>query len=961
MAEKNGLPFFVRLLKWLISLLFTIVLLVLLLYGFIYLVFKIDTFAVIKELKILNQEVNESSLVVNPYSESDLTSAKNKAELSSLVQEEITFTDKEFASFLNNEIQTSTTSLTFSLGSSTLNLSDYNVSVKQIQFTPNEKDTVLTNFNAILKMDLSKLKSDYFSSFPLSIVGNALPDSIYVSATCELKNQPNGNYEYSIEPLSLTINNLSSTETTDIFNTLNKFVNFGNTDEFCSAICSSFANVLIGNDTNEGIYYTLKNLSSIYHAQSYSFEKIDNNNCFVIKTTYSEPDYYITYKNVDNLVNNNYIGYKETDTKSIVLNPVSKNGYEFLGWFENDTKQVKEINPADKKDVTLYAHFEIITYTITYNLKGGVFNETPKETYTIETETFNLPKPTKSDDEFEGWLGTNLTEKTKDVKIEKGTFGNLKFTARYYNDEKTVSIYVDGSLLTTQTVEAYTSYSIDETFNLDDYYLYGYSIQEWYSDENCTTEFTTINSVTKDFSIYGKTEYIVEDINFYPYIEEFNNAVSSKIVEINDRSEFVSWINYINFYHIDSSNIKIKITYCSSSTSQNLIDECTSAFSDFKALSSSLLKINLTSSSSALNGYATLSFNGEEWENYEEIYASETLYAPENEKSNYILEQEAYANEMNYPKTRDESYIFRIEKVSRTISGIKNTEQLLYALEHGYKPICIENSNADKMYKKAKEILRDICDDNMTNIQKLQAIYEYLALNVSYDYYAAEYHQSHTNEGMNKYDSWAVEGVFNNHKAVCEGYAKALLLMAKIENIPTIVVSGDGHEWNKVYIDGAWYGIDATHADSKLNLNTTTSVEMFTYQQFLFTDSFKTEKGYTATNFTDDKYKATTTFNIYNQMEINGTTLFLSKDDSEEVNKNKFATILNNTASYLSKTSEYYTIEFVIEKDSGITLETLVNYYNKDAKRKITSLSNYIKSVTTNGDTCYTLLIKTNN
>ena len=48
---------------------------------------------------------------------------------------------------------------------------------------------------------------------------------------------------------------------------------------------------------------------------------------------------------------------------------------------------------------------------------------------------------------------------------------------------------------------------------------------------------------------------------------------------------------------------------------------------------------------------------------------------------------------------------------------------------------------------------------------------------------------------------------------VCDGYAKAYLLMCKKAGIPVYRVTNDNHAWNAIKLDGQWYYIDCTWDD----------------------------------------------------------------------------------------------------------------------------------------------------
>ena len=112
----------------------------------------------------------------------------------------------------------------------------------------------------------------------------------------------------------------------------------------------------------------------------------------------------------------------------------------------------------------------------------------------------------------------------------------------------------------------------------------------------------------------------------------------------------------------------------------------------------------------------------------------------------------------------------------------------MWALENGYKPTFTNFSNskhsAQTIYNKAVAVLSQICTDDMTNLEKVKAIYEWLVLNVEYDNVAASWSSTVTPEEAKEYDSWYADGVFNNGVAVCEGIAKAFVILARIEGIP---------------------------------------------------------------------------------------------------------------------------------------------------------------------------------
>ena len=69
-----------------------------------------------------------------------------------------------------------------------------------------------------------------------------------------------------------------------------------------------------------------------------------------------------------------YFSGKEQWDKSFVFpDEPGKNGYKFSGWYDGEDK-ITEIKQGYKDKVILTAKWEIINYTITYELNGGENN-----------------------------------------------------------------------------------------------------------------------------------------------------------------------------------------------------------------------------------------------------------------------------------------------------------------------------------------------------------------------------------------------------------------------------------------------------------------------------------------------------------------------------------------------------------------------------------------------------------
>ncbi len=183
---------------------------------------------------------------------------------------------------------------------------------------------------------------------------------------------------------------------------------------------------------------------------------------------------------------------------------------------------------------------------------------------------------------------------------------------------------------------------------------------------------------------------------------------------------------------------------------------------------------------------------------------------------------------------------FYIDSVKETMS-VSTSNMLYKAVAWGYKPVFMgsQAENLQQIYDNAKDALSYIVSDEMSEYEKVHAIYDYIIYNVRYDHDCANAEDKYVsgnlslNEKM-KYYGYYLEGIFLNKfykkdmHAVCDGKSKAFVLMCGIEGITAVRISGEassdgknfgGHAWNKVLLDlngtgdKEWYFVDTTWGD----------------------------------------------------------------------------------------------------------------------------------------------------
>lgn len=218
----------------------------------------------------------------------------------------------------------------------------------------------------------------------------------------------------------------------------------------------------------------------------------------------------------------------------------------------------------------------------------------------------------------------------------------------------------------------------------------------------------------------------------------------------------------------------------------------------------------------------------------------ETVNSPEYDAPDGFMDavQNTYSKP-HYDNVKKERN-FYIDSVKETMS-VSTSNMLYKAVAWGYKPVFMgsQAENLKQIYDNAKDALSYIVSDEMSEYEKVHAIYDYIIYNVRYDHDCANAEDAYVsgnlslNEKM-KYYGYYLEGIFldkfykKDMHAVCDGKSKAFVLMCGIEGITAVRISGEassdgknfgGHAWNKVLLDlngtgdKEWYFVDTTWGD----------------------------------------------------------------------------------------------------------------------------------------------------
>ena len=189
--------------------------------------------------------------------------------------------------------------------------------------------------------------------------------------------------------------------------------------------------------------------------------------------------YTISYTLNGGTVSGNPTSYT-ADTATFTLKNPTRTGYDFAGWTGSNgsTAQTSvSIAKGSTGNKSYTANWTPITYTISYTLNSGTVTGNPT-TYTIETATFTLKNPTRTDYTFTGWTGSNGTNPETTVTIAKGSTGNKSYTANWSQNviSYTISYNYDGGV---KGSSAPTSANVDQYVTISNPTKSGYTFKGW--------------------------------------------------------------------------------------------------------------------------------------------------------------------------------------------------------------------------------------------------------------------------------------------------------------------------------------------------------------------------------------------------------------------------------------------------------------------------------------------------
>lgn len=217
----------------------------------------------------------------------------------------------------------------------------------------------------------------------------------------------------------------------------------------------------------------------------------------------------ITYNtdggNYNNTIGPNTITVTADNCDKLALtDEVTKEGYEFLGWYYNANGVFR-------------AQWREVDYTVFLKGNGGEVYGRDEYSFTVNYgQTYTLPTPVREGYTFTGWYDSAGSRYDAEVEMEYAWSGNMEFTAHW--DQTVVNVtFMDGGDVIGREEYYYGAY-VNEPAAANVPVHEGMEIEGWYTDPDFTAEskwnFDTM-TVTDDVTLYVKFEGQNYDVTFH--------------------------------------------------------------------------------------------------------------------------------------------------------------------------------------------------------------------------------------------------------------------------------------------------------------------------------------------------------------------------------------------------------------------------------------------------------------
>ncbi len=213
--------------------------------------------------------------------------------------------------------------------------------------------------------------------------------------------------------------------------------------------------------------------------------------------------------------------------QDITLSVPTRVNYTFGGWYENENLEgnaLTEIDTLRAENITLYAKWTAIPYSITYRFNGGATTDMTIESYTVEDEDITLPIPTRANYTFGGWYESESLTGDAVTVIDTARGENITLYAKWTAIPYSITYHFNGGATTDMTIESYTVEDEDITLPIPT--RANYTFGGWYESESLTGNAVTVIDTARgeNITLHAKWTATPYSITYY-----FNGGATTDV------------------------------------------------------------------------------------------------------------------------------------------------------------------------------------------------------------------------------------------------------------------------------------------------------------------------------------------------------------------------------------------------------------------------------------------------